>query len=285
MSFLVGIARAAMNAVILAWSSALLILTQGACADGLEAEGREAAQIEYQVYLSRWAGDIKGYLQTPDGGMPGRTDRHRPTFAELGIETADREVAGMHINVGHHQFLLESQRMRFEEELLLDAPLLSQWIQFDAGEAVKTQIKMDAWRFRYSQKREVITVPGLSFQPGAEIYLMDFHYRLFNTDKKVDRSYMKAGYRLGAAVNYAVSSRFLLVAEFYQSLPFPNTVDTTSLGIHGYYDLLPGDGELMLMVGVSHRKLRYKDEQEVPNNLVAETSPAINIGIRYTLGF
>lgn len=242
----------------------------------------DTSQVRYHFFTSWLDSDIDGYLQTPDGGMPERTDRHRPTFDELGIDKARRNILGLQIISGPHHYLVSADLMKFKKRRNLKDPLLSQWIQFDAGENVNSSVQMDAWHFRYSRSWSPEMLPDLSIRPGAEIMAMDFHYRLYNQDKQVDRSYIKGGYRLGAEVNYQLGSRLSLGAEFYQSLPLPNTVDTTSIRFFGHYDLLQQENRLTLLFGVSYRKLRYQDEQEVPNHLIAKTSPAFSFGIRYS---
>lgn len=228
-------------------------------------------------------GKIDGYLQTPDGGMPGRTDRHRPTFSELDIDDTENFALELNVESGRNIYRTSATLMRLEEQLTLDRPLMSQWTQFDAGEEVKTEIKFDQYRFVFFRSFELSAVSGLHYSLGADIVGMDFHYQLYNGDKKVDRSYMKAGFRLGGTLNYLLSNRLSVGVEVFDSIPFPNTVELRYIDVLGRYSLWKKHTTCTVEFGVSYFRLVYQDEQEVPNHLQVETGPMLRLGITVSI--
>lgn len=229
------------------------------------------------------SGDIDGFLQTPDGGMPGRTDRHRPTFDELGIDSTNNFEFAVNLDKGPAHYYAAATIIGFEETLTLESPLLSQWIQFDTGDRVSADIKMNWYRFGYRRSFTIDSIPKLSYSLGGDIAAFDFHYQLDSGNKQVDRSYMKAGYRIGMALDYAFNERSTLNLTLYNSLPFPNTVEITTIDLSSHYNLWRRDTTGSLIFGLSYHRINYQDEQEVPNHIVGEMSPMFRFGFALTM--
>lgn len=229
-------------------------------------------------------GELKGFLQTPDGGMPGRTDRHRPTFDELGIDSTEAIELSFNLRRGAADYYFTATPLKFEETLTLDSPLLSQWIQFDAGDQVEADIKMNWYKIGYQYAFASDSVPAFSYTLGGEIVAFDFHYQLDATDKHVDRSYMKAGYRIGMALDYSFSENNSVELKLYNSLPFPNTLDVRTIDLSSRYILWQKENTVSLIFGISYHRIDYQDEQEVPNHIVAEMGPMIRFGFALTMG-
>ena len=233
------------------------------------------------VYLT---GKMDGFLQTPDGGMPGRTDRHRPSFEELDIDSTDNIELTFNLNKGPANYYLTATPINFKESLTLDSSLLSQWIQFDAGDQIKADIKMSQYRFGYQYSFTSDSIADFSYSLSGDIALFDFHYQLDSYDKHVNRSYMKAGYRIGMTLDYSFSEQSSMELKLYNSLPFPNTVEVRTLDLSGHYVLWKKKNIVSLIFGVSYHRIDYQDEQEVPNHIVAEMGPMIRLGFTLTMG-
>src|SRR6266566_929454 len=90
---------------------------------------------EFHLTLeSQWMwGPVSGYLQTPSGGQPGTTSRHRPTLEELGIDTASIFDGEIRPGVGDHELYVGGQWIRMSEDATLDEDLISQGNTFAAG--------------------------------------------------------------------------------------------------------------------------------------------------------
>src|SRR5439155_17594602 len=70
-------------------------------------------------------GPVDGFLQTPAGGRPGTSSRHRPTFDELGID--DVAFYDTRLDVQWHRLRVYGgyQFMRLNESETLSRPLIS----------------------------------------------------------------------------------------------------------------------------------------------------------------
>jgi len=227
-------------------------------------------------------GSLDGYLQTPAGGQPGTTSSKRPTFDELGFDTA--AIVDVHASAawGRHQIRGGAQFIRQSGSATLSEDLVSQNQSFAAGAAVKSDIKTDWYRlnYRYRLNNPGFLADTITLSPAAGIVWFDFHYQLKGDGNTVDREYSKIGYRLGGELEWHPADRWSMTADAYIPLPVSNTPEILTLAARGQYEFWRGQGtSAKVLAGLAYEQIDYEDNQGVPNHVRLELGPLLTLGI------
>ena len=239
------------------------------------------SSFQFDFTVSVYRGDVDGYLQTPDGGIPGSSDDKRPEFSELDIDDVTNFDFDIGLQYGANRFYLGGNISRQSESAILTSGLVSQWQTFNAGNAVKTDSQLDWYRIGYLRRFTPAGLARFSFEVGAEVTLFNFHYKLSNGVVDVDRQYNKSGYRLGGRVNYDVNDQFGLNLAVFFPLQFDGATSITTVDLIGRYKVNPG---IDVFAGLAYHEIRFKDEQRMPNKVRAEMQPLFRLGLSVAVG-
>ncbi len=237
------------------------------------AAAEDAIQLELSAAVL--AGDISGYMQTPAGGQPGRSDIRRPTFSELDINSVTAFEIDLGVSMGRHGFYLGADIVRESERSVLHADLLSQWQQFHTGDSVRADAQLDWFRLGYLRSFRSRRVSGLTYELGGDITMLSFHYELTNTTVDVDREYRRAGYRLGGIITYDLGGGASLELAGFLPLRGGGTADITTVDVTARWQLSPS---VSVFGGAAYREIDFEDGQTFPNHVLAEMAPMALIG-------
>ncbi|HAK53792.1 MAG TPA: hypothetical protein DCM54_18090 [Gammaproteobacteria bacterium] len=224
-------------------------------------------------------GDTEGFMQTPAGGLPNRSDIARPTFQELGIEKITSYSFKLGLRRDKNRYFVGASAIRDKKNTRLEQDLLSQWQQFRAGDETVADIQLDWYRVGYLRHFQSGISDQLSYALGADATLFSFHYQLTNGVQMVDREYNKGGYRIGATARYEFGHDLSLNFSAFLPLQGSSTADITSIDVVGEYrfnELLSGT------LGFAILEIDYKDAQTFPNHIVVEMEPQIRAGFVLT---
>ena len=224
------------------------------------------------------SGDINGYLQTPAGGQPDRSDVNRPTFDELDIHRMTSYEISAGVRKGRNRFFAGANLIREAKATHLQDDLLSQWQQFRAGDAVQSDVQLDWYRIGYLRSFDSDS-DGLGYEIGGDVTLFSFHYQLNNRVLAVDRRYNKGGYRLGGRVNYDLTDHVELNLTVFIPLHGSASADITSVDLGGQYNLT---SSAKVFAGVAFRKIDFEDGQLFPNHIRVEMDTMFRAGFLFS---
>ena len=221
------------------------------------------------------SGGIDGFMQTPAGGLPNRSDVTRPTFQELGVEKLTSYSVEFGFLLGRNRFFIGANVLRDVQNTQLQSDLLSQWQQFRAGDETSVQVQLDWHRVGYLRHFQSPKYDQLSYALGVDATLFSFHYELSNGVEMVDRAYNKGGYRIGATGRYEFASDLSLNIATFLPIHGASTADITSVDVaieYRFNDTLSGT------LGLALLEIDYRDAQTFPNHVVVQMEPQFRIG-------
>src|SRR5437764_11724810 len=122
------------------------------CASALAA--RAQAQRDDDFHLSFQGsylyGPADGFIQTPSGGQPGTTSRHRPHFGEIGINDANIGDVQLNLDWPSDRIFVGGQFISLSgNNESLQNTLVSQAETFPAGTGVRSDVRLDWYRVGY----------------------------------------------------------------------------------------------------------------------------------------
>jgi hypothetical protein len=253
--------------------------------DTTEATGRSNG-VDVSAEGTYLYGRASGYVQTPTGGNPGTTSRHRPRLGEIGIDDANVADARVIGGWGPHEVYAGGQWVRLSGSDVLGTDLVSQGHTFPAGTAVRSELTLDWYRIGYRYKFEWDDPdagrPLFTLAPSIGADLLDFHYRLVGGGERADRSYLKGGLQFGAEGAWNVTDRFSVVAEILCSAPIPNTPFILKGEIDARYRILTRERlDAAALLGVAYERIEYEDNQTVPNHVQVDLGPMLVAGLEF----
>ncbi len=245
---------------------------------------RVRANPELDVGAAFLWGPIDGSLQTPRGGEPGTTSRHRPTLKEIGIDDTRTGDFWAKLTFPPHGLYLGGRLTHLSGRDTLESTLVSQGETFPAGTRVDAKVDLDWYRFGYRYR-----IPfdwdgrAVALYPSIGATLFNFSYKLTDTGPAVDRSYIKGGMQVGLAGTLAFTDRLDLSAQALLPIPFSTSADIFNSQLDLKYAILK-DGRVGLsaLVGVAYDTIRYRDNQTVSNDIKADMGPLAVVGIEAT---
>src|SRR4051812_31042736 len=173
-------------------------------------------------------GPVSGHVQTPSGGRVGTSSPDRPTFGEIGINTASIFDAEVMPALRDHGLYFGGQWVRLSGERRLEQSLVSQGNTFALGSRVQSDVQLDWYRLGYRYRIQRGDEAGLEL-PRTEIYsrlgaaILDFHYQLDGPGPgDVDRAYIKAAPQMGVEMEWHATNQVSLAGELTSTLPFPS---------------------------------------------------------------
>jgi len=225
-------------------------------------------------------GPADGFLQTPAGGQPGSSSRHRPTLDELDIDKAAfYDVLGsvqwrsLNLYAGYQAIPLNGQAV-------LSQTLISRNVTFPAGTHVHSENDLNwlragaGWKFFVLDRR-------LELLPKAEFAVLDFRYQLSGGGQAVERSYPKGCVRLGLESRYRFNRVVSVSLDADGSVPISNTPQIATLTGGVEFDLWPGSRRVhpSLFLGGGGQRIEYEDNQTLPNHFRVDLGPFVTTGL------
>jgi hypothetical protein len=243
---------------------------------------------KYQLrFDTMWLyGPVSGHVQTPSGGRPGTSNSDRPTFGEIGINTASIFDAEVMPAMGDHGLYLGGQWVRLSGERNLEQSLVSQGQTFLLGSRVKSDVDMDWYRVGYRYRIQRGDEAGLEL-PNTEIYsrlgaaILDFRYRLDGPGAAdVDREYVKVAPQMGVEMEWHATKNFSLAGELTSTLPFPSLPWIVTAEVQGKFRFVE-KGKLGIsgFVGAGYEKISFHDHQDLSNDINADFGPMLLLGV------
>lgn len=224
----------------------------------------------FDVSFTEGYAPISGYLQTPAGGKPGTSDIRRPTFGEVGVNNTTYSDVFLRYRKNQYAIYALGRFMDIDSSGVLKRDLTSQAQNFFEGEAYKFDTTFNFYHVGLQDDFGLLT-------GKIELALMDFHYKLRTSAALADRSYTKAGLRLGAEKNFKFD-KIDIAIEASGSIPISNTPYIYSAGSTVKYLLTD---RLNIAVGVQYFYLDYKDSQDLQNHLRLEMRPALSASLQF----
>src|SRR5436190_18656615 len=206
-------------------------------------------------------GPVSGHVQIPSGGRSGTSSADRPTFGEIGINTASIFDAEATAAIRDHGLYLGGQWVRLSGERNLEQSLVSQGNTFLVGSRVKSDVQLDWYRIGYRYRIQRGDEAGVEL-PHTEIYsrlgaaILDFHYELDGPGAgDVDRSYVKAAPQMGVEMEWHATDRFSLAGELTSTLPFRSMPWIVTAEVKGKFRFIEKNGlGLSGFVGAGYEK-------------------------------
>jgi len=231
-------------------------------------------------------GPVSGHLQTPSGGRPGTTSSNRPSFGEIGINTASIYDAEVLPSFRDHGMYFGGQWIRLSGERDLEERLISQGETFAAGSRVTSDVKLDWYRVGYRYRIQRGDEAGAEL-PNTEIYsrlgaaILDFHYRLDGAGStRADRSYVKVAPQMGVEMEWHATTKFSIAGEITSTLPFSSIPWIVTTQLEAKYQFFEKNGvRLSGFVGAGYEKINFHDDQDVSNEINADFGPMLRVGL------
>ena len=256
-------------------------------ADPLDRPPSLVDDLHASVIATYFYGSAKGNLQTPAGGKRGTTSANRPTFKDVGIDTANIGDVEARLGLGPAQeVFVGAQFIRLGGDARLSRQLISQGMTFPASTAVSSTVRMDWYRvgYRYSFVLDETDkgVSTLLLTPLADVLFWDFDYELTGGSRNVSRSYVKVGAQLGLELTWRPNGGNFWIdagaASFPQIRSVPN-VSTEHITLH--YRFYRGRHfDMTGSLGFAAEQQAFKDDQKLPNHQSADFGPLLQVGLQ-----
>jgi hypothetical protein len=227
-------------------------------------------------------GSVDGYVQTPSGGEPGTTSKHRPKLDEIGIDDASlydiSAIAAYH----REEIYLGAQIIQMSGSHTLNQDLISQGLTFPAGTHVSSDVDLNWYRLGYRHRFSL--GDDWTLWPSVGGVLWDFHYKLKGGGNKADRSYDKANVQFGLEAEWRPNrGRFAVDAAFSAAPPISSWPEIYTEQIVASYAVIKTDRtDLDVFGGVAFEQQYYEDNQSVSNRVEANFGPMLIVGLRWS---
>ncbi|MDF1660775.1 MAG: hypothetical protein P1V97_03330 [Planctomycetota bacterium] len=232
---------------------------------------------------------VSGFVRVPKGGQVGSSSFRRPNFSELGITRAQVPEFGISGRMsGAHGFYLSYKEIRLGASGVLTSPLISQSVQFPAGEPLKSDLSFTLIRLGYSyaldlyQDEEEGESVLLTLRFGA-LYLRSDIQIEGREGREVDRNYGQSNLELGFMLRWQMSKKFAVYTDasyfpVYQSHHgHPGRLALEIGADYTFYETPVF--KLGLEIGVGYESIQFLDDQDVPNRIELRLGPSLTVGL------
>jgi hypothetical protein len=245
--------------------------------EGAPAGGTSGGALRVRAALEMRVGNPRGHIQIPKGGQPGTTSPGRPTYQELGIDTAWAPALDVRLALGRHRLHLGGAYWVLHGDATLRQPLTSHEDFYPAGTAVTSSSEVgETWLsygYAFDLSRSVTVAPALGLYGHRIMYdiagganTSDREFHVFSPMFETEVIWRPGG-------RMHVSGNLRLVLDDALGLTSPtNVVDAQ---VRWHLDLW-NRGDLHFAVGTT--SISHHDEQTVPNDILLEVLPWFGFG-------
>lgn len=226
------------------------------------------------------AGTVSGFVQTPKGGQPGTTSPRRPTFDELGVDTAWAPSADLRLAWRRHRLHVGATWWVLHGDETLREDLLTHADAYTAGTSLSSSTELLATSLAYGYAFDLGRRPGQAvFTPSLGVFGYVLSYEVSGAGQSSPRDFSAFSPMLETDLAWYpggrihVSSQTRWVLDDLLGLSSPTTVYEGALRLH--FDLWR-DGNLFVSVGATH--IEHHDEQTVPNDAEFTIAPWFGLG-------
>lgn len=231
-------------------------------------------------------GDIQGFLQTPAGGNPGTSSKHRPRLDEIGADDFNAFDAALDLSFREHHLDIGGQWIDLDGSATLDRTLVTRGVTFPSGTHVSSDVTFDWYRAGYRYRFDIpVGEQQLFLAPGIQGAFLDYDYKLHGGGRSISRSFPQAGLRLGGTAEWRPHPMFAIEASGWWGVPIDETAEITDVSLVGKVRVLHLERgpSAWLHLGVSYEHIEFEDNQDQPNHIDVGTGALLNAGIELRL--
>jgi hypothetical protein len=222
-------------------------------------------------------GNARGHVQIPKGGQPGTTSPDRPTFDEVGVESAWGPMVDLAYRRGRHLLHVGGAGWMLHGSETLREDLVSHQKSYAAGTDVESLTEI--WELWLGYGHTFDVAPCLTFTPGVGAYVSRLAYGITGGGQTSRREFnvmspmfeFQLAWRAGDRVHVTADLR-LVVDEW---LGFSSPTEVFDLALRAHL-ALSACSRVSFAIGVT--KIAHFDEQPVPNDYLLEVLPWFGIG-------
>lgn len=223
----------------------------------LEPTDRFKVNVQHTAYLA----SIKGFMQTPIGGMPGTSDEQRPSFAELGIKRVQIGETRINLYGPGINFYAEYQQIKPKSKGFLAQPLRSYGEQIPANTVINTDNSFNGYRIGIVFPISI--THRLQWTPKFEVALLDFDYHFKTRILDKHRGYHHLTLRFGEGIYYQITPHLTFNIEQIASLPLFRVLNIKNTTLGFTYKTVA--------TRLFKQYLDFEDGQRLPNHLVLDS--------------
>ena len=222
-------------------------------------------------------GNPRGHVQIPKGGQPGTTSPGRPSFDEVGVESAWGPFVDLSYRHGRHLLHAGGGFWVLHGSEVLRDPLTSHEKSYAAGTDVESSTEIGELWVAYGHT--FCLGRCVTFTPGVGVYWSRLQYEISGGGQTSRREFTtlspmleaELAWRPGGRVHYSADMR--LVADEWWGSDTPTQV--YEFALRANLDL-SARGRIWLSVGTT--SISHHDAQPVPNDYVLEVLPWFGLG-------
>jgi hypothetical protein len=223
------------------------------------------------------------------GGQPGSTSPGRPTFEEIEFRDMLVQSGGLVARRRNHSFSLIGNLATRIDSSTLTTGFLNRREEYFAGDHVRTELKTHLYCLRHQYHlpvRDRFKVP-VDVSIGASLVVWDFKFRIIGPNGRAGiggREFSQSNMHFQSSARVELG---LLTLFFEAMLPVPVEIHNFSaMRFDVYAERLLWKKNLLichLFFGVSYSRIRFTDNQAIPNDILIDFSPTVNAGFRIQL--
>ena len=235
-----------------------------------------------------------GYLQTPDGGMPGTASSERPTLDEIDLDGGSYRWLGVRVDFrrgvdGANREPRPRHRLRFqmrytavgdEATTVLDDAFTIRGGAFGVGDSVGSRVSFDNLTLSLGAVFDL--TPGLSAQLGGEIGWTAFDFTMMGEHHRSERAYHVNTVGVAGALDRDFGNGWHLGTRLAASPAVEGTGSRYTAEARLRRDL---SKHVRVALGASMEHFRYDDahKQALPNRLKVRRRVVPTVSVRLRL--
>jgi hypothetical protein len=251
-------------------------------------EDTSRGPLRFSLTLLYMFGNVTGSAQTPKNHQVSSTSADRPTFGEIGIDSANIGDAEFGVSWGNSQIFFGAQHNHMSGNATLGRSLVSNGVTFPAHVQVNSDVRMDWYRLGYRYNFILNTapngVPDLTLAPFVDVFYWDYGYSVdAGRIGHAGQSLQRWGFQLGGTLAWRpYGGRFAIegtLAAFPQSTRLANIANESIVLRYRFYEYRRYDFDVLL--GVAWEQQSYNDKKgPMPNTIKADFGTMLLTGIQ-----
>ncbi|MBN2689603.1 MAG: hypothetical protein JXR42_03265 [Gammaproteobacteria bacterium] len=219
-------------------------------------------------------GNVRGFLQTPQGGTPGTSSYKRPSLKELGI----KHSADYHVHAWYDwrkiRFFGDVNIIHIRKSTTLQNSLTTHGVLIPAGSKISSKVNFDWYQLGAGYN---FIYHKLHITPFLSCAVLNFKYLIKNYIKS--RNYREFTPRIGVSAQYPFNNKLFLSGKIAASIPGINLNIITAQAKLNYLLINSHKIKPVVFVGTRYTYIDFKDKQTMPNYVRYIMSPAVVVGL------